>query len=75
MKQHLDQGNKTLPIVIPSLFYRYRGKKSPSLYNTNILACFENKERAQQTFLKPYPFIDITVIPDEELRTHREWSY
>lgn len=35
--------------------------------------CFENKELAQETFLKPYPPIDITVIPDEEekLRTHR----
>lgn len=69
MKQHLDQGNKTLPIVIPLLFYR--GKKSPYPYNTNILDCFENKELTQETFLKPYPLIDITVIPDEELRTHR----
>ena len=33
--------------------------------------CFENKELAQETFLKPYPLIDITVIPDDELRKHR----
>ena len=33
--------------------------------------CFENKELAQKTFLKPYSLIDITVIPDEELRTHK----
>ena len=69
MKQHLDQGHQTLPIVIPLLFYR--GKKSPYPFTTDIMDCFENKELAQETFLKPYPLIDITVIPDEELRTHR----
>jgi predicted transposase/invertase (TIGR01784 family) len=69
MKQHLDQGHQTLPIVIPLLFYR--GKKSPYPFTTDIMDCFQNKELAQETFLKPYPLIDITVIPDEELRTHR----
>lgn len=69
MKQHLDQGNKTLPIVIPLLFYR--GKKSPYPYNTNIMDCFENRELAEEIFLKPYPLIDITVIPDDELRKHK----
>lgn len=69
MKQHLDQGHQTLPIVIPLLFYR--GKKSPYPFSTDIMDCFENKELAQETFLKPYSLIDITVIPDEELRTHK----
>ena len=69
MKQHLDQGHQTLPIVIPLLFYR--GKKSPYPFSTDIMDCFENKELAQKTFLKPYSLIDITVIPDEELRTHK----
>ena len=69
MKQHLDQGHQTLPIVIPLLFYR--GKKSPYPFSTDIMDCFENKELAQETFLKPYPLIDITVIPDDELRKHR----
>ncbi len=32
--------------------------------------CFENKKLAQEIFLKPYPLIDITVIPDDELRQH-----
>lgn len=69
MKQHLDQGHQTLPIVIPLLFYR--GKKSPYPFSTDILDCFESKELAQETFLKPYSLIDITVIPDEELRIHK----
>lgn len=68
MKQHLEQGNQTLPIVIPLLFYR--GKKSPYPFTTDIIDCFENKKLAQETFLKPYPLIDITVIPDDELRQH-----
>lgn len=69
MKQHLDQGNKTLPIVIPLLFYR--GKKSPYPYTTDIFDCFENKALASEIFLKSYPLIDITVISDEELRQHK----
>ncbi|WP_218813609.1 Rpn family recombination-promoting nuclease/putative transposase [Rickettsiella endosymbiont of Dermanyssus gallinae] len=69
MKQHLDQGNKTLPIVIPLLFYR--GKKSPYPFTTNILDCFDSRELAEETFLKPYPLIDVTIIPDDELRKHK----
>ncbi len=68
MKQHLQQGNQTLPIVIPLLFYR--GKKSPYPFTTDIMDCFENKKLAQETFLKPYSLIDITIIPDEELCQH-----
>jgi recombination-promoting nuclease RpnB len=68
MKQHLDQGHQTLPIVIPLFFYR--GKKSPYPFSTDIMDCFESKKLAQETFLKPYLLIDITVIPDEELRKH-----
>ncbi|MFM2322440.1 MAG: hypothetical protein RLZZ225_593 [Pseudomonadota bacterium] len=67
MKQHLDQGNQTLPIVIPLLFYR---GKTPYPFTTDIMDCFENKKLAQEIFLKPYPLIDITVIPDDELRQH-----
>ncbi len=69
MKQHLDQGNKTLPIVVPLLFYR--GRKSPYPFSTNIIDCFESRDLAQEIFLKPYPLIDITVIPDDELRQHK----
>jgi len=64
----LQQGSQTLPIVVPLLFYR--GKKSPYPFTTDIIDCFENKKLAQETFLKPYPLIDITIIPDEELRQH-----
>jgi len=34
------------------------GKKSPYLFSTDIMICFENKELAQETFLKP-PLIKV----------------
>jgi predicted transposase/invertase (TIGR01784 family) len=49
----------------------YRGETSPYPFNTDIFDCFHDKELAQEIFLKPYSLIDVTVIPDEALRTHR----
>jgi predicted transposase/invertase (TIGR01784 family) len=69
MKQHVDKGYNTLPVVVPLLFYR--GKTSPYPFSTDIFDCFDDKALAEEVFLKPYSLIDITVIPDEELRTHR----
>jgi predicted transposase/invertase (TIGR01784 family) len=69
MKQHVDQGYDTLPIVVPLLFYR--GATSPYPFTNNIFDCFSDKKLAQEIFLNAYPLIDITVIPDEELRTHK----
>ena len=64
MKQHLDQGHQTLPIVIPLLFYIFEVKR----FNlTDDIV----EELAPETFLHPYPLIDLTVIPDEELRTNK----
>jgi predicted transposase/invertase (TIGR01784 family) len=69
MKQHLNKGHGTLPVVVPLLFYR--GETSPYPFSTDIFDCFQDKKLAKEVFLKPYPLIDITVIPDEELRTHK----
>lgn len=46
-------------------------KPAPTPFTTDIFDNFKNKKLAQETFLKPYPLIDITIIPDEELRTHK----
>lgn len=69
MKQHLEQGHLRLPVVIPLLFYR--GLESPYPGNIDLFDCFENKALAQEVFLKPIKLIDLSVIPDEELRTHQ----
>jgi predicted transposase/invertase (TIGR01784 family) len=70
MQQHLDNSYDRLPIVVPILFYR--GNVSPYPYSISIFDCYEDedKELAQETFLKPI-LVDITVIPDEELRAHK----
>ncbi len=70
MQQHLDNNHNRLPIVVPILFYR--GNVSPYPYSLSIFDCHEeeDKELAQETFLNPI-LVDLTVIPDEELRTHK----
>ncbi|WGL99941.1 Rpn family recombination-promoting nuclease/putative transposase (plasmid) [Arsenophonus sp. aPb] len=69
MHQHLEQGNKTLPVVIPLLFYQ--GKTSPYPYSTQWLDCFADPELAKSVYMQAFPLVDITVIPDEEILSHR----
>lgn len=69
MQQYLDQGNKSLPVVAPLIFYR--GQTSPYPGPIDLLDCFENRELAQKIFLKPVTLIDLSIIPDEEIQTHK----
>lgn len=69
MQRHLDEGHDELPLVIPILFYQ--GKTSPYPYSMNWLASFGNPQLAEQIFCQPFPLVDITVIPDEEIMLHR----
>jgi recombination-promoting nuclease RpnB len=70
MQQHLDNNYDKLPIVVPILFYR--GNVSPYPFSMSIFDCYEKEDKklAQELFLNPI-LVDITVIPDEELRTHK----
>jgi predicted transposase/invertase (TIGR01784 family) len=75
LQQHLSQLPKAerkqakLPIVIPLIFYR--GEKSPYPQSTDVMECFQQPELARKIFLRPLPLIDLSVIPDEELKTHQ----
>ena len=69
MKQHLDAGNNTLPLVVPLLFYH--GKTSPYPYSTNWLDEFENPEIAKALYSQDFPLVDVTVIPDDEIIQHK----
>ncbi|UUM22161.1 Rpn family recombination-promoting nuclease/putative transposase [Mycoavidus sp. SF9855] len=69
MKQHLDQNNALLPVIVPILFYR--GLQSPYPGPVDLFDCFENKALAQKIFLKPIKLIDLSMIPNEELKTHK----
>ncbi|WP_395971234.1 Rpn family recombination-promoting nuclease/putative transposase (plasmid) [Candidatus Arsenophonus nilaparvatae] len=69
MQRHLEQGNDTLPVLIPLLFYQ--GKTSPYPYSTQWLDCFGDPELAKSVYMQTFPLVDVTVIPDEEIVTHR----
>jgi recombination-promoting nuclease RpnB len=72
MQRHLDAGHKTLPLVIPILFYQ--GKRSPYPYPVNWLELFSDPEDAAQLYGGDFPLVDITVIPDEEIMQHRSMA-
>ncbi|WP_455906930.1 Rpn family recombination-promoting nuclease/putative transposase [Pectobacterium carotovorum] len=69
MQQHLSQGHQSLPVVIPLLFYH--GKRSPYPYSMQWLDHFTDPPLAAQVYHHAFPLIDLTVIPDEEIKTHR----
>ncbi|MFZ3521966.1 Rpn family recombination-promoting nuclease/putative transposase, partial [Vibrio harveyi] len=69
MKQHLDAGNDTLPLVVPLLFYH--GRTSPYPYSTNWLDEFENPEIAKALYSQDFPLVDVTVISDDEIIRHK----
>lgn len=70
MKQHLDQGNKKLPAVIPMLFYH--GKRRPYPYSLELIDCFEDKEFAKNYFFNAPFLVDIGLTPDEEIYKHKK---
>ncbi|WP_114195058.1 Rpn family recombination-promoting nuclease/putative transposase [Edaphovirga cremea] len=72
MQRHLDAGYKTLPLVIPILFYQ--GKVSPYPYSMNWLQEFDNPELAGHLYGDSFPLADITVIPDNEIMQHRRMA-
>ncbi len=69
MQHHLDAGNKTLPLVVPMLFYH--GQQSPYPWSLNWLDEFDCPQLARQLYSEAFPLVDITVIPDDEIAQHR----
>lgn len=72
MQRHLDAGHKTLPLVIPVLFYQ--GKVSPYPYSMNWLDEFGTPENARTLYGENFPLVDITIIPDDEIMQHRRMA-
>lgn len=71
MQRHLEQ-HKTLPLVIPVLFYH--GERSPYPYSMNWLDCFENPALAAKIYTNPFPLVDVTVIDDDDIMHHRRMA-
>ena len=66
-KKHKD--DIVLPLVVPLLFYR--GQQSPYPYSRSVFDCFTYPELAKDLWTHPYPLVDLSVIPDDQLRTHK----
>lgn len=69
MQRHLEAGNTALPLVIPLLFYH--GLVAPYPYSMNWLQQFSTPEIAQQLYSNDFPLIDITVMSDDQIMSHR----
>lgn len=69
MQRHLDAGHKELPLVVPMLFYH--GATSPYPFSLNWLDEFADPQMAKALYGRPFPLIDVTAIPDDEIVQHR----
>ena len=72
MQNHLDAGYKTLPMVVPLLFYH--GIESSYPYSLCWLDCFADPNLARQLYASAFPLIDVTVMPDDEIMQHRRMA-
>ncbi len=69
MQRHLDAGHKTLPLVVPMLFYH--GATSPYPFSLNWLDEFADPQLAKTLYGCQFPLIDVTVMPDDDIVQHR----
>lgn len=69
MQRHLDAGHTVLPLVIPMLFYH--GRISPYPFSLCWLDMFCQPQQARELYTRPFPLVDITIVPDEQIMTHR----
>ena len=69
MQRHLDNGHKTLPLVIPILFYH--GVATPYPWSLSWLDMFADPALAKQLYTGSFPLVDITVVSDDEIVQHR----
>lgn len=68
LKKHAENhNNDKLPLIIPIVLYT--GAHKPYPYSMNFYDCFADPQLAEKTFLQP-KLIDLSVIPDAELKTH-----
>ncbi|MDJ7045113.1 Rpn family recombination-promoting nuclease/putative transposase [Salmonella enterica] len=69
MNRLLKDENGPLPLVVPLLFYQE--KTSPYPLSMSWLDMFTLPELARRIYSEPFPLVDITVIPDDDIMQHR----
>ncbi|EIB5178883.1 Rpn family recombination-promoting nuclease/putative transposase [Salmonella enterica subsp. enterica serovar Maracaibo] len=72
MDAHLKKGNDTLPVVVPLLFYQ--GTVRPYPYSTDWMDCFDVPALAREVYSRPWPLVDISVMEDSDLQSHRRMA-
>ncbi len=65
MDQHIRQGHKKLPIVLPICLYH--GIESPYPHPLDVYQCFDIPDLAKQVVFKPFTLLDLTVLSDDKL--------
>ncbi|MFK7899220.1 MAG: Rpn family recombination-promoting nuclease/putative transposase [Cyclobacteriaceae bacterium] len=65
MRQHINAGNATLPIIINEVLYA--GTTSPYPFTVDIFELFADPELAKEMLYKPPILTDLTVKTQEEL--------
>jgi recombination-promoting nuclease RpnB len=69
IKQHLDQGHKKAPAVIPIIFYH---GESQYPYSLKLIDCFEDKEFAKEHFFDDPLLVDLNLKSDDEFYKHKK---
>jgi len=75
-QRHLDQRKDTpdqLPAVLPLVMYN--GTASPYPYSTHFLDCFASPELIREFLFEQFRLIDLTVMPDEEMPSHKKAAF
>jgi predicted transposase/invertase (TIGR01784 family) len=70
MGDHLSQGHKYLPLVIPILVYN--GERTPYPYSVDLFDQFADKSMAEQLMFKPAQLVDLTAISDDQLLQRKQ---
>jgi predicted transposase/invertase (TIGR01784 family) len=75
MQHHLNKNKAqpALPLVIPMLFYH--GEASPYPYSLNWLDAFAQPRLAREIYNTAFPLVDVTIIPDDKILTHKRVSF
>jgi predicted transposase/invertase (TIGR01784 family) len=68
MQRHLDAGHKTLPLVVPMLFYHGAKSPIPSRFAGWMSLLMQT---ARRLYAAAFPLVDITVVPDDDIMQHR----
>ena len=72
MNQHLQQGYKSLPLVVPFCFIMERKKNYR--FSVNWMSCFPLASLANKLYSNSFSLIDLTSIDDDILLTHKKSS-